>query len=181
MKNRRIAIVAFMLVATLTLGIGYAAITDVLDFQGTAKVTAQQASEAFDLDVYFSEVTASQDGSYTTRINADNNDKITFTITSGLNGQGDKVVIPAVIANAGDVPAELSIKSTYSSEPDYFTVTCNFVEGTELDAANADQEPSTVNVELIVELIKTPTEDIEASFVLEVNATSAEATNDPNQ
>ena len=43
MKNRRITIVAFLLIAALTLGFGYAAVTNVLDIQGSASVSATAA------------------------------------------------------------------------------------------------------------------------------------------
>ena len=56
MKNRKTVVVAFMLCAVMLLGVGYAALSDVLDIQGTAQVTQGNAQNAFDGDVYFSAV-----------------------------------------------------------------------------------------------------------------------------
>ena len=52
MKNRRITIVAFLLIAALTLGFGYAAVTNVLDIQGSASVSATAAEAEFNENVY---------------------------------------------------------------------------------------------------------------------------------
>ena len=45
MKRRRNVIISLLLVAALALGIGYAAVTDVLDITGSADVSAAQVEE----------------------------------------------------------------------------------------------------------------------------------------
>ncbi|MBQ7380768.1 MAG: hypothetical protein IJW69_01650 [Clostridia bacterium] len=54
MRNRKITLVAFMLVAVLMLGIGYAALTDTLTIIGNAHIDYTKTEEAFDGSVYFS-------------------------------------------------------------------------------------------------------------------------------
>ena len=61
MKKRRTFIVSMLLVAALALGIGYAALSDTLDINGTADVNQSQAEADFDLNVYFSAVEKGSD------------------------------------------------------------------------------------------------------------------------
>ena len=74
MKRRRTLITSLLLVAALALGIGYAALTDVLDINGTAKVEESAAEDAFNADVYFSAAVANQAGNAAS-VDADDNDK----------------------------------------------------------------------------------------------------------
>ena len=53
MKNRKSIVVAFLLVAVMLLGVGYAALTDILDITGSADINQSAAEEAFNEDVYF--------------------------------------------------------------------------------------------------------------------------------
>ena len=53
MKKRRTMIVALILVATLTIGIGYANFTDELSANATANVNTDASKAAFDADVHF--------------------------------------------------------------------------------------------------------------------------------
>ena len=78
MKNRKSVIVAFLLVAVMLLGVGYAALTDVLDITGTADVNQSAAEESFNEDIFFSAAVANESGN-TASVNADNNDKASFT------------------------------------------------------------------------------------------------------
>ena len=54
MKNRKTVVVAFLLVAVMLLGVGYAALTDTLTITGSLKTDTTVAMEEFDADVYFS-------------------------------------------------------------------------------------------------------------------------------
>jgi hypothetical protein len=47
MKNRKIVVVAFLLVATMLLGVGYAALTDELTITGSLKTDTTAAMSAF--------------------------------------------------------------------------------------------------------------------------------------
>lgn len=51
MKNRKVIVTAFLLVAIMILGVGYAAITDTLNIHGNATVTGDQVVEEYDLDI----------------------------------------------------------------------------------------------------------------------------------
>ena len=84
MKNRKTVVVAFLLVAAMLLGVGYAALTDTLNIQGDFEVSQNNAENAFDDDVYFSAVSTGE--GYTASIADDDNDKGTFKVT-GLEGE----------------------------------------------------------------------------------------------
>ena len=53
MKNRRNVIVAFLLVAVLLLGVGYATLTDTLTIIGNATIDKNAANDKFDENIYF--------------------------------------------------------------------------------------------------------------------------------
>ena len=54
MKNRRTVVVAFLLVAVMLLGVGYAALTDTLTITGDLKSDPSASQTEFDGDIYFS-------------------------------------------------------------------------------------------------------------------------------
>ena len=54
MKNRKFVVVAFLLVAVMLLGVGYAALTDTLIIIGNAHIDLDTANKTFDEKVYFS-------------------------------------------------------------------------------------------------------------------------------
>ena len=51
MKNRKVIVTAFLLVAVMILGVGYAAVSDTLNFGGDATISGDQAQHEFDVDV----------------------------------------------------------------------------------------------------------------------------------
>lgn len=165
MKNRK-SLIAVLLVAVMLLGIGYAALTDTLDITGSADVNQSAAEEAFNEDIYFSAAVANEDGN-TASVNADNNDKASFTAKT-LKGKGDKVTFTFTIKNDGDVAATVTPKlnaSLGNTNPEYFSLTSDWNGESEVLAANSE-----ITYTLTVELLKTPTETIAASFLIELTA-----------
>ena len=53
MKNRKIVVIAFTLIAVLLLGVGYAAVTDDLKILGHVKTNMETITSDFQLDVRF--------------------------------------------------------------------------------------------------------------------------------
>lgn len=169
MKKRRTIIISFILAAVLVMGVGYAALTDVLDITGTSEVKAKDGEAAFNTDVKFIE--ANNGTGYTANINPNNDDKAAFTITEGtLQGQGDSVTATFKIGNVGDLDATVSVKATSNTNEEYFDVTNNLATPIELEAGGE------AIVTITVTLKKTPTKDISGTFVLEMNATTVETT-----
>ena len=131
MKNRKTVVVAFMLCAVMLLGVGYASVADVLDITGTADVTKANAQLAFDADVYFSkaEVADGNTGTNTTSINADNNDKASFT-AKNFKGDGDTAVFTYTIKNDNDIAAEVTPSISSNTLAEYFEVSSNWAGAT---------------------------------------------------
>jgi len=162
MKKRRTLIVSLLLIAALALGIGYAALTDVLDIQGTAEVNQAAAEDSFNQDVYFSAVSSGE--GYTASINPDNNDKGTFTVT-GLKDKGNVISITYTIKNEGDLDAVVTPKVQQNSNPTYFEITSDWASTAQTIAANSEKT-ITVNVKLL----ELPTTTQAASFNIELTA-----------
>ena len=165
MKNRK-GLISIMLVAVLLLGIGYAALTDTLDITGSADVNQSAAEEAFNEDIYFSAAVANETGN-TASVNADNNDKASFTAAT-LKGKGDKVTFTFTIKNDGDVDATVTPKlnaTLGNTNPEYFSLTSDWDGEAKVLAAQ-----SSITYTLTVELLKTPTETVAGSFLVELTA-----------
>ena len=56
MRNRKVIVTAFLLVAVMLLGVGYAAVSDTLNFGGDATISGDQAQHEFDVDVKITHV-----------------------------------------------------------------------------------------------------------------------------
>jgi uncharacterized repeat protein (TIGR01451 family) len=178
MKNRKTVVVAFLLVAVMLMGVGYAALTDVLDITGSADVNQSAAEEAFNEDVYFSAAeaenpTPAPEKPNTASVNADNKDKASFTANT-LKGKGDKATFTFTIKNDGDVAATVTPKlnaTLGNTLPEYFSITSDWDGATKTLAAGGS-----LTYTVTVELIKTPTETISGSFLIELTAVSQAAT-----
>jgi hypothetical protein len=171
MKNRRNVVIAFMIVAVMLLGIGYATLSDTLDITGSADVNQSAAEEAFNEHIHFSAAVANEQGN-TASINPDNNDKASFT-ASTLKGKDDEVTFTFTIENAGDVDAVVTPKlhaSLGNTNTEYFEITSDW-NGQAKDLA----AHSTIDYTVTVKLLKTPTETISGSFIIELVAVSKDA------
>ena len=170
MKQRKTVIVAFLLAAVLLLGVGYAALTDVLDITGSADVNQSAAEEAFNEDIYFSAAKANEDGN-TASVNSDNNDKASFTANT-LKGKGDKATFTFTIKNDGDLDATVTPKMSSNTNAEYFGISSDWA-----GAAKTLTAGGTLTYTVTVELLETPTETISGSFVIELTAVSVDQTN----
>ena len=171
MKNRRNVVVAFMLVAVMLLGVGYAALTDTLDINGTVDVNQSAAEEAFNEDIFFSAAAANEAGN-TASVNADNNDKASFTINT-FKGKDDVATFTFTIKNNGDVDANVTPKlnaSLGNTNPEYFSIVSDWDGATKTLAAGEE-----ITYTLTVTMLKTPTETISGSFLVELVAVSVDA------
>ena len=169
MKNRKFVVAAFLLAAAMLLGVGYAAISDTLDIQGTADVSEQGANNTFNDDVYFDGVmlngekkdaiTLNEQQGYTAHIDSMDNDMAHFTI-SDVDANGEYKVITYVIQNDSSNEVVISLKNASTTEPTYFSYE------TELDNSAtktiAAGESTTVWVK--VTLINDPAEAFTAAF-----------------
>lgn len=168
MKNRKLVIVAFLVIATLLLGVGYAALTDVLDITGSADINQSAAEEAFNEDIYFSAAAANETGN-TASVNADNNDKASFTANT-LKGDGDKATFTFTIKNDGDLDAVVTPSISSNTKTEFFSLSSDWA-GQPQTLAAGETKTYTVTVELTA----TPTDTISGSFIIELTAVSQDA------
>ena len=106
-KNRRTIIVAFVLVACMLIGVGYAAINTELFAKGSVSLSAGAAAEEVDTDVYFIDV---QSVNCNSNIDATDNDVVVIRITdtnSTMAVAGDHATITATVKNDAAVPVTI--------------------------------------------------------------------------
>ena len=181
MKKKKLAVAAFVTAAALTLGIGYAALSDSMQIDGTMNVNG---GTAFDADIYFTSAGEVDATGYTATIATDK-DKASFTV-SGLSGAGESVTIPFVISNFGDNDAWVSVKTApnASSElhPNYgtiYTVSTDLTSAKKLGKATVSEgntTATTLTVNVTVTMIATPEDPVADTFTVMLDVTSTEPT-----
>ena len=88
MKNRRLAIVSFLLIAVLVMGVGFAALVDTLNITGTATFRPAAVVETdVDAAIYFTQAEA--DGDYCISASIKNSDPDEATMTVYFNDAGE--------------------------------------------------------------------------------------------
>ena len=149
MAKRRNIIVAFLLIAVLIMGIGYAELVDELTVTGQAGVTA------FDADIYFksfAEVKASDSAPSKFSTLTATDDSATMNVATGaLKVAGDKAVAKFTIANDADYPVEITATPTVDAQT-FFKVSVDWTDNKTTVAAH-----STVDVTVTIEVSLMPT------------------------
>ena len=179
MKKRRTLIISLLLVAALTLGIGYASLTDDLFVTGSAGINSEHAEDAFGQDIYFTRAIITGDRA-TAVIGADEHgeaaDKVTITVKDGvLAGAGDSVVCALEISNVGDLDANVKLNGIVVSNSEFFKVTTNW-------GSNDTQfleAGGTLDVVVTITVVKTPTVNVDTTFDLTFTATAVEPAQNP--
>jgi len=184
MKRRRIALITFLICAALVISIGFANLVDSLSIVGTSTTSKEQATQVFDNDVYFTNAEALTHGT-TASVNADNNDKVSFTANS-LVSQGDKAqfkfevsnfsnldvnVTTTLTSNATTITDDSGNVTTLSGNDSYFEVTYAWDTET-IDAATAPDAPGIAYVTVTVELLRSPEYNTKGDFTITISAVS---------
>lgn len=170
--KRRSTIIALLLVAALTLGIGYAALTDILDIAGTIDLSKEDAEKEFNLDIYFSEtVTVSDPDVATARRNGDNDDKGTFSVT-GLKQVGQQVTITYTILNVGELDATVTPSTLLENHTDKLQYTTDWDDGEGGYVSKVIAAGGSETIAITVKLIELPTITFQANFTIELEATA---------
>ena len=104
MKNRKMILVAFMLVAVLVMGIGFAAYSTTLGIYGTTAVSAEALE--FTKDVQFTNAVSSNEAFGTASIGDGQN--ATFEV-SGMTAYNDRVQFTYTILNNSDFDVNIEI------------------------------------------------------------------------
>ncbi len=90
MKNRKVIVTAFLLVAVMLLGVGYAAVSDTLNFGGDATITDSQAQHEFDVDVRI-EAVSETNGGYFNYVSDGPEINLEDDLVVDIMGSGDNV------------------------------------------------------------------------------------------
>ena len=164
MKNRRIALIAFMLVAVLTMGIGFAAYSTTLAINGTTAVSGDAVE--FTEDVQFTHVTSSNEAFGTATIG--DGQTATFEV-NGMTAYNDRVQFTYTITNNSDYDVNIEI----STHPTPATASKCTVT-TALSANTIAKQGGTITATVTVVLNETVTTAINPiSWTIEYTATSA--------
>ena len=192
MKNRKVIVTAFLLVAVMLLGVGYAAVSDTLNFNGDATISNDQVQKEFDLDVKIAAVSEDNvswidyKGGAQAEIHrpddlivgisgTDDNvqDTASFQIYN-LTDKGDEEVIWFKVTNDSAFDADLTKSAvTEVGTHDFFGAEYTIYQAdgtTETTVLPANGE---VLIELVITLKDTPAESYQGNFSFTVVATVA--------
>ena len=158
MKKKRTFLVVALLVAVLSLAVGYAAITKNLAVTGSASATTQDDN----FKVRFTGTPTTTDGS---KVTATITNELAATINvTGLTTTGDTVTATYTIENySAELGANLEVGSITNGNSEYFEVTATL--GADSIAAGAN-----TTLTVTVKLLKTPVENQTASITVPVTA-----------
>ena len=124
MKNRKTIIVAFVLVACMLIGVGYAALSTRLDITGNVNVSKESIDNQFAEDVYFcaGSFVAEGDSKFDVTSGLATQDQINPTTggktasayftSNNLAAKGDYVIAKFTIANESDFDVAVTIAAT---------------------------------------------------------------------
>ena len=186
MKKRRIVVSAFLLLAVLVMGIGFASLTDNLFIKGEAQISTTAAQQDFDADVYFIQEgtgkvsntggsNAIPEGlSETATVGATDNDSVTFNIYS-LGKQGEYVIFSFAIQNVStEFDASISLDSGYPTTTNSaFSISYSVDESGEGSTGPiVCAAGSTTTVYVKVTLTASPETNVTSAFNVNLTATS---------
>jgi hypothetical protein len=170
MNKRRSIIATFLIVALLTVGIGYAALSDTLSVTGSASFAQADAIKTFDGDIYFSKALGDP-SRVTATIDPADKDKATITVLDSiLKEVGDEVIVTLTIESESDLDVQItptvSNAEGGSVNTEYFSVTTG--------AAQTLVAGGTLDYTITIRLIKTNATDadITSNFVVTFQAQS---------
>ena len=181
MKNRKIVVVSFLVAAVLLLGVGYAALTDVLVIIGNAHIDLNAANKTFDERIYFDSenITMSSTGTGTTAdVASATGDDATFTANK-LATLGESSTFTFTIVNESNFDAYISIAPTKGSgvenpsntNTDKFDVKYEYPDGKMITKNGGE-----IRVIVTVTVKTAIDEATSATFGIELTATSDETT-----
>ena len=179
MKNRKIVVIAFVLIAALALGIGYASVTTTLTVDGRGILNGQSilnAAISYKNGEIQTKNGIKNDTLGTVTFN-ENNDQAVVTI-GGLTAVGEEAVVLLVVQNLGAVDATLSFdendlaitNNDAGGGNEYFDITIDQTNNGATVAANGGTVPVKIHVKLAT--VPTSSDDVTVTFTFEYTATS---------
>ena len=157
MKKRNTTIFAFLLLAAVGMGVGYAAISQEFEVGGDITVNTTAAEEELEKDVYFSGKTEDK---CTVTINDEHSASIDV---NGLEVINDVATATLTIQNNYELDVIVKGVNFTEGSKSEFTVTCGLVEGTKIEAGDSLTFTFTVKLNVM------PTQQLIDSFGLSFN------------
>ena len=185
MKNRKKALVAFVLCSAMLMGVGYAALTTVLTLDGTAYIKTDAAQDEFAGDVILKSVAAASPLD-TASIDAGSDNMVATFDVNSLGLAGDTAVFTVVVESQSQFAATMGIKSvtvenqaltpsttglTTTASSETLDVTCVW-DTVNLAAGDTEAQQAVLTVTL--KLNNTPQSNADYTFQIELEATSVE-------
>lgn len=180
MKNRKTVVVAFLLVAAMLLGVGYAALTDTLTVVGNATIDMTGAQSNFDEKIFFSDSgvlthgtgnTAGDQTAYTA-------DDATYQLHS-LATKDESASLWFEISNTSNVPVLISVAANNptNNNAEYFAVSYEYFSNKELTVPTTLDTPVAATngklyVKVTVTVAKPVTTQTTGTFGLSLNVTT---------
>lgn len=159
MRNRRMVLAVFLLVAVFCIGSGFAAVSDILDIMGTANVSLSSVENAFDSMIYFESATPGNTTLDTARIDAEDKD-IAYFVVHSLNSKDDVATFTFVIKNESDLDAVVTPLLSNNQTAEFFDVYSDWNAQPKIIKANTVE-----SYILTVKLLGTPTNEIQGTQI----------------
>lgn len=160
MFKRRSIIAAFLVVALLAVGVGFAAVSDTLSVGGLLQASKAGAESQFDLDVYFGEPVGTLPNN-TTVVLGDDNDRATITVNNSTDlahtGDTVSVVLPVINNSVYDATLTIDNRGVGDEFEVVYTLYSDEACASELDPDTVTTK-ATVYLQVQIKLVGDPTE-----------------------
>ncbi len=151
MKNRKNILIAFVLIAALCVGVGFAATTDLLNVDGKLNVDITDIENAFDVSVDFKSVAVADTSTgdktkVSANVDSSDPDVINVKIDKGaFNVVDETIVLTCTIENTGSQAATLAFTGT-DTVPKNFEITHSFANATNTTLAAGATTDATITI-----------------------------------
>ena len=171
MKKRRLAVIAFLLVAVICIGVGYAANTDTLEVNG--KIDYSHTGQELDPNVYFTGVTSNLNNCNADETTAsDDVAEMAVVLASAQIGSTASATFEIASTYVGTVQLAVDVDQITVGQA-HFEVSADFA-ATELTCATS-VTPATTTVTVTVTVKTVPaTEMTDVAFYIPLTATVVE-------
>lgn len=172
MKKRNTTIFAFLLLAAVGMGVGYAALTDNLSIGGKVDVNTDQAMKDWNDDVRFTNMefdsTHTANKAAVASVSYEDEDDTAVLNVTGLDSKGDVIDITFTVGNANtNYNAQIAEVTAMSNDNEAnFTITASIIDSV------AEKNNGTATIKVSIELLVQPTETLTANFSVSYTATS---------
>ena len=169
MKNRKTIIVAFMLIACMLIGVGYAALNDSLNITANIGATTEVSGGEFDGNIKFTDKSITKDDTNKASCVIDSaGDHATIT-ADGFTVANQSVVVLLTITNSStefdaNVTPSVNLDTQHTG---VFSATAVWAGADNLNAKTIAGNGGTAQVEVTITLLTTPDEAHTATFTVD--------------